>query len=176
MASKLNHISIKDNYQFITFRTNDSVDDYLKKIQSLNEDEKITQYKMDKYLDSSKNGTYLNDDVIDIFLDVVLEEDENLYEIEIMCIMPNHVHLLLKQLDDLSQIMRHIKGKSSKEINTFLNMQGKFWADGYFDKLIRDDDHFVKVYNYIKNNPLKVGLDLNRVFSKYEQDLNFMRH
>ena len=80
----------------------------------------------------------------------------------------NHIHLLFKQNDDLGKIMQYIKGESTVELNKFLQKSGKFWADGYYDKLIRDEEHFAKVYNYIKNNPLKAGLTDERVFSKYE--------
>ena len=120
------------------------------------------------YLDSSDNGAYFFDNTIDIMMDILLEEDENLYDIEIVAIMPNHVHLLLKQNVDLKEIMHAIKGKSAVALNRYLSRSGKFWAEGYFDKLIRDDKHFKKVYDYIKNNPLKAGLQDERVFSKYE--------
>jgi REP element-mobilizing transposase RayT len=168
MHSKLPHINLKGYYQFVTFRTYDSVDEFVKKLQITNEPQKILQYKMDQYLDSSQNGTYLNNEVIDIFMDIILDRDEDLYDMEILCVMPNHIHMLFKQNVDLEKIMHYIKGSSATQINRYLNKDGKFWADGYFDKAIRDEEHFVKVYNYIKNNPLKVGLSDNRVFSKYE--------
>ena len=159
---------MQGHYQFITFRTHDSVDAYVQKIQNSNDTEKIKQYKMDTYLDSSKTGAYLNDEAIDILLEIILLEDENLYDVEILCIMPNHVHILLKQNADLNEIMKYIKGKSAVELNRYLGKTGKFWAAGYFDKAIRDDEHFLVVYNYIKNNPLKAGLEDERVFGKYE--------
>ena len=155
-------------YQFITFRTHESINSYVQKIQNSNDTEKIKQYKIDTYLDSSKTGAYLNNEAIDILLEVILFEDENLYDVEILCIMPNHVHILLKQNADLNEIMKYIKGKSAVELNRYLGKTGKFWAAGYFDKAIRNDKHFSVVYNYIKNNPLKAGLEDGRVFGKYE--------
>jgi len=166
--TKQHHISLQEHYQFVTFRTEESVDDYVRKILENDEKESIKQFQVDNYLDSSKNGAYLFDEAIDVFMDVILEEDEKLYDVEIMAIMPNHIHLLFKQNDDLGRIMQYIKGKSAVELNKLLQKSGKFWADGYYDKLIRDEKHFAKVYNYIKNNPLKVGLTDERVFSKYE--------
>ena len=168
MHTKLHHINLKEHYQFITFRTYDSVDTYVRKIQISNEEERIKQYKIDIYLDRSNIGAYFFESAIDIMLDVVLEEDENLYDVEIVAIMPNHVHILLKQHADLEVIMKYIKGKSAIKLNKYLKREGKFWANGYFDKLIRDEEHFVKVYNYIKNNAIKADLNDERVFSKYE--------
>ena len=52
----LPHIDIKGSYQFITFRTKESLDAYLKSLYRSNDVEKIKQYKMDQYLDSSQNG------------------------------------------------------------------------------------------------------------------------
>ena len=168
MHTKLHHINLKEHYQFVTFRTYESVDEYVKNIQNSTDTEKNKQYKIDKYLDNSQNGAYFYEDAIDIMIDTVLAEDENMYDVEIMSIMPNHVHILLKQYRDLDKIMQYIKGKSAVELNKYLNKDGKFWASGYFDKAIRDDEHFVTVYNYIKNNALKAGLTDERVFSKYE--------
>jgi REP element-mobilizing transposase RayT len=98
----------------------------------------------------------------------LIDDDEARYHLWAFCIMPNHVHILLKQNTNLDKIMKYIKGKSAVELNKHLQRKGKFWAEGYFDKAIRDDEHFVRVYNYIKNNALKAGLTDERVFSKYE--------
>lgn len=168
LHTKLHHINLKEHYQFVTFRTYESVDEYVKNIQNSTDTEKIKQYKIDNYLDNSQNGAYFYEDAIDIMIETVLAEDENMYDVEIMTIMPNHVHILLKQHINLEIIMQYIKGKSSLELNKYLNRNGKLWAHGYFDKAIRDDEHFVRVYNYIKNNAIKAGLTDVRVFSKYE--------
>ena len=47
MHTKLHHINQKEHYQFITFRTYESVDAYVRKIQVSNDMEKIKQYKID---------------------------------------------------------------------------------------------------------------------------------
>ena len=93
--------------------------------------------------------------------------DKELYELIAYCIMPNHVHLLLKPLTDVVLIMQKIKGSSAKQINTMLNKTGKFWAREYFDKLIRDERHFNVVYNYIKNNPMKLNEKVPKVSRFY---------
>ena len=100
--------------------------------------------------------------------DVIFEKNNLLYELELVCIMPNHVHLLLKQKDDISKIMKFIKAKSSIELNKSLSRNGAFWAEGYYDKAIRDQNHYDGVFEYIVNNPLKANLKEQRVFSRYE--------
>ena len=47
----LPHIDDLDYYQFITFRTNDSLDDYLAKLAKQNNSNAEKQQKIDKYLD-----------------------------------------------------------------------------------------------------------------------------
>ena len=36
--------------------------------------------------------------------------------------------------------------------------QGRLWQPDYFDRLIRDQEHFEKVAKYITWNPVKAGL------------------
>jgi len=155
--SHLPHIDIEGYYQFITFRTFDSLDNYLQKIYNTDVANKQKQYNIDKYLDSSKNGSCLNGLVLKYLSDFLKEQDKKLYQLIAFCIMPNHVHLLFKPLDKLSKIMQQIKGITAKNINTMLNKKGKFWASDYYDKAIRDEKHFYTTYEYIKNNPLKLG-------------------
>ena len=92
-----------------------------------------------------------------------------MYEVDILCIMPNHVHLLLKQNDDLTKIMKYIKGKSAVELNKNLNKTGKFWLNDFFDKLIRDEKHYQLIYEYIENNPYKADLEdvEKRVYNRF---------
>lgn len=93
-----------------------------------------------------------------------------MYEVDILCVMPNYVHMLIRQKEELTKIMRYIKGKSAVELNKSLAKSGKFWLSNYFDKLIRDEKHYELVYQYINDNPIKAQLDdwERRVYSRYE--------
>ncbi len=122
--SHLPHIHLPNHYQFITFRTHDSVDLYLKKLQSQYRETSQQQYAIDQYLDRSPKGAYLNGDVL-VLLGDYLKQDNDLYELAAFAIMPNHVHLLLKPLQDLVVVMQHIKGASSRFINQQLGRKGE---------------------------------------------------
>ncbi len=167
---KLPHINMLEHYQFITFRTYDSLSLYLKKLYSLNLTNSKKQYLIDSYLDSSNFGAYLFKDAIDIFKNTLILKEGIWYEIVAYAIMPNHIHILLKQKIELFKIVKFIKSKSAIDINRYLNKEGKFWADGYYDKIIRDEKHFLKVYNYILKNPIKANLpdSENRVYGVFE--------
>jgi REP element-mobilizing transposase RayT len=154
----LPHIDIDGYYQFITFRTYDSTDDYLLKLySSTNIEERKKQLAIDTYLDQSSQGAYLRGEVLHYFFNFLLSKDKILYQLIAFVIMPNHTHLLIKPLESLDRVMKKIKGASAKEINTLLHKEGRFWARDYFDRGIRDEKHFDIVYTYIKNNPLKLA-------------------
>lgn len=154
----LPHIDLKGYYQFVTFRTFESVDEFVRKWDfSPAMSNKEKQQKIDEYLDTSINGAYLKDDILKYLFDFLISNDKKLYELVAFCIMNNHVHILFKPLESLSKVIQMIKGVSAKKINELLCQKGKFWADDYYDKAIRDEKHFWVVYEYIKNNPLKIG-------------------
>ncbi len=165
MHKNLPHIDILEHYQFVTFRTQDSIDTYLKKIYAQETVNKIKQYKIDQYLDNSDEGAYLYGEVINEIKDYFLSYDKKLFELIALAIMPNHIHVLFKQEEKLGEIMRVLKGGSAHIANTTLKRKGKFWSDKYYDTVVRDEKHFGVIYDYIKNNPIKAGLrDSDRRF------------
>jgi REP element-mobilizing transposase RayT len=168
---RLNHHNDIGQYQFITFRTKDSIDPYIKGIYS---QEKLTtakkEYLIDQYQDNSSTGAYLYGEAIGIFRDVLFSyEAKGDYSLESFAIMPNHIHVLLRQDSSLSDITKSIKASSSFKINRHLNRSGALWSKYYFDTAIRDEKHFDVVCEYVLNNPIKAGLrdSHSRVWSKY---------
>ncbi|RLA24945.1 MAG: hypothetical protein DRQ62_03980 [Gammaproteobacteria bacterium] len=156
----LHHYSKFDTYQFVTFRTQDSVDDYLqrvKQISGLSLAKK--QMQIDSYCDQSSKGCYLNGEVIDIVGGHLKQLETEFYQLIAYSIMPNHVHLLFQQKQELKEIMRKAKGGTALLINICLARHGKFWERDYFDKAIRDERHFLLTYEYIKNNAIKAKLE-----------------
>lgn len=153
----LPHLDVKSHYQFITFRTQDSIDAYLKKLAKKKMLNRKQQLAIDEYLDRSKNGAYLNGGILVFFSRFVKMKDTVLYELVVFCIMPNHVHILMRPTGKLDEVMQKLKGGSAKLINEMMGRKGRFWAADYYDKLIRDEKHFSVVYQYIKNNPTVLG-------------------
>ncbi len=168
--SFLPHINMIDYYQFITFRTFESVDDFVLKIRKKDISNQKKEFEIDTYLDVSNKGAYLNGDILDYLKNYFLAKNNIFYELVCFCIMPNHIHMLFKQKENLAKIMHYIKGSTAHKINKILNKKGKFWEDNYYDRIIRNEKHFGIVYKYIKNNSLKAGLKdfENRFYSVYE--------
>lgn len=91
--------------------------------------------------------------------------DTNLYELHAFCLMPNHIHLLIKPLQNhkgeyckISGIVQRLKSYTAKEINHIIGKEGKVWGDDYFDRFIRNQDDYNNTVNYILYNPVKANL------------------
>ena len=155
----LYHYSKLGTYQFVTFRTLDSVDDYLHRVNkksALSISQR--QRDIDSYCDQSNKGCYLNDEVIDIIKSHIIQLDPEFYVLIAVSVMPNHVHFLFQQKQSLRKIMQHVKGGTAFFVNKAVSRQGELWERGYFDKAIRDERHFLLTYEYIKNNAVKANL------------------
>ena len=78
-------------------------------------------------------------------------------------VMPNHVHALFVQNPEwpLEKLIRSWKGFTARQINKLLGRSGTFWQRDYFDRLIRDEEHFWNCVRYIRRNPAKAKLAAN---------------
>ena len=47
---------------------------------------------------------------------------------------------------------------SATQVNSYRGSSGELWQNEYFDRILRDDDEFYEKFNYIIQNPVKVGL------------------
>ena len=166
----LPHVDLIGYYQFVTFRTYDSIDDYLKRVRSEDISNREKEYKIDQYIDLSAKGCYLNGNILEYLKEFFIEKDKSFYDLVAFCVMPNHVHILFKQNDELKKIMKILKGSTSFHINKMLARKGTFWEENYYDTVIRDENHFHTVYAYIKNNPIKAELkdSKERFYGMYE--------
>jgi len=74
-------------------------------------------------------------------------------------VMPDHLHWLfvLNQLT-VSEVVRHVKGRSAHSINNHRSCSGSVWQKGYHGHAIRKDEDIRSVARYIVANPLRAGL------------------
>ncbi len=82
------------------------------------------------------------------------------YMLHAWSVMPNHVHLLLTPEEGwtLAMIMEGLKSVSSRSISRALSVKPPIWQKDYFDRWMRDEDHFCRVAEYIEWNPVKAKL------------------
>ena len=83
------------------------------------------------------------------------------YRLHAWCVMPNHVHALitLRSEETLDRVLHSWKSFSGSRANEILRRSGStFWEHESFDRLVRSDHEFFKVWRYILANPGKAGL------------------
>ncbi|MDF1814433.1 MAG: transposase [Verrucomicrobiales bacterium] len=91
--------------------------------------------------------------------------DGDRYEIGACVVMPNHVHAVIRPIDQnypLDKILHSRKLWTSRKINEALNQKGPLWQEESFDRIIRDPAHLWKTIQYIGNNPKLAGLDSDK--------------
>ncbi len=112
--------------------------------------------KIDHWLDAGYGSCCLKKKTnADILAAAFMHFNQQRYELSDFVIMPNHVHALFQPLGEnqLSDILHTWKRFSARKINQEENRSGALWQPDYWDRLIRSQEHFLWVQNYIKNNP-----------------------
>lgn len=154
--------------QTVTFRLADSFPISLSQawhdeIASLSPTEQnaIRLQRIEDYLDAGHGEAWLRDPrVAEMVEKALLFFDSERYLMHAWVIMPNHVHALFSPLlgQSLTRIVHSWKRFIAGEANKILGRTGRFWYQDYFDRYIRDAQHFENARQYIEMNPVKAGL------------------
>ncbi|MEZ6141501.1 MAG: HsdR family type I site-specific deoxyribonuclease [Zavarzinella sp.] len=82
------------------------------------------------------------------------------YRLLAWCVMPNHVHVVVKPNpgNSLSEITHSWKSFTGTEANRQLARKGVFWQKESYDHIIRDVDDLEHAICYVLDNPRKAGL------------------
>lgn len=82
------------------------------------------------------------------------------FSLETLCIMDNHIHLLLRPAtgESLSRIMQWILSVFARQFNQLLGSGGHVWYDRFKSVVIATLQQFVHAYRYIINNPVRAGM------------------
>lgn len=89
--------------------------------------------------------------------------DDKYYKLMATMVMPDHVHILLSPIGNisLSRIMKGIKGVSAKKLNIKRGESGSIWQNEFFDRIIRDENELYEKINYMLFNPVTKKLTEN---------------
>ncbi|MFA9560652.1 transposase [Evansella sp. AB-rgal1] len=81
------------------------------------------------------------------------------FELYSYCLMDNHVHLLLKEIEEpLATIIKRISSSYVYWYNRKYRRCGHLFQDRYKSENVESDSYFITALRYIHQNPLKAGL------------------
>jgi REP-associated tyrosine transposase len=81
------------------------------------------------------------------------------WECFVYCLMTTHYHLLVAtSLDRLSKGMQRVQGPYAQRFNLKYARVGHLFQERFSTWVIRDESHFARAYEYIRNNPVEAGL------------------
>jgi len=168
----LPHLDDIQKFQAITFRLADSLP-----AQALAELEaELTRHppshrdalrrrRLDQWLNDGAGCCALfHAQVARIMQETLLKFDGSRYRLLAWCIMPNHVHALIHPTTDLARIVQSWKSFTGRwalgrNLELKLGISGeRFWMPDYWDRYMRNEEHFSKVVDYIHQNPVAAGL------------------
>jgi len=159
----LPHFDAPGTQQFITYRLADALpasrrSEWEVFLKLANDLEK--QRRIEAYLDRGHGECHLRDPRIAALVQGNLWHHDGVkYRLLAWVVMPNHVHALIELWQvPMGKILHGWKSYTAKEANKILGREGVFWEDDYFDRKIRDEQHFGRVVRYIENNPVNARL------------------
>jgi REP element-mobilizing transposase RayT len=168
----LPHYNNSETLQSVTFRLVDSLPQ--SKLRELERElrdvdpeksDATRRKRIEAWLDSGMGCCALKHPVLaSLMQETLLKFDGDRYRLIAWCVMPNHVHVLMETKDALSRIVQSWKsytGRWALEKNAELGLgvPGRaLWMREYWDRYIRDGDHFDNVLHYIERNPVAAGL------------------
>jgi len=87
-----------------------------------------------------------------------LDARDRFVDILVFCFMPNHIHLLLKQIktNGISKFMQKVGGGYARHFNKKYSRKGHVFQDVFKSVMVKDDKQLLTVFNYIHVNPLSL--------------------
>ena len=179
---RLPHWELDAGLYFITFRLADSLpaqvlEQFRSERQSIlataaqlgrelsaDEKKRIAQLfstKIERHLDAGAGSCVLaRPQIARLVADAIRHFHASRYRLLAWCVMPNHVHVVLRLLpgQELAAVVHSWKSFTAKRANQILRRSGSLWGREYYDHLIRDGDELDRIIRYVKNNPIKAGL------------------
>jgi putative transposase len=101
------------------------------------------------------NGIQLDAPTAALVVDTLIHDDGRRYELLVWCVMPDHVHVILRTTETIASLVKTWKSVSTRKINRHLERSGALWQPDYFDRLIRDSKELEKKIEYVLANPIK---------------------
>lgn len=119
--------------------------------------------RVERWLDQGHGSCSLRDPAVaQLVCDALKFFDGQRHDNHAWCIMPNHVHWVLRPRPgfELARILQSVKGFTGKRANELLGKPGggEFWQAESYDHLIRDGEDLLRQIAYVVRNPAAAGM------------------
>ena len=103
-------------------------------------------------------------------------KEKSNFELYAFCLMTNHVHLLIKEVDEpLEVVFKRIGVRYVYYYNSKYDRLGSLFQDRFLSIPVEDDEYFISALRYIHNNPVKAKMIKNcadYTYSSYNDYIN----
>jgi REP element-mobilizing transposase RayT len=148
--------------QTVTFRLADSLPrEFYEKAAAIAANNIERAVLLERGIDQGRGDCILSDPInAEIVRGTLQHFDGDRYRLLAWVIMPNHVHAMIEQMEGhpLAGILYSWKSYSAHAINKARSSSRRVWSADYFDRYVRNEDHYAHVKYYIEHNPVKARL------------------
>jgi len=147
--------------QSITIRLADSLPANLREQWESESDEKQRSRRIEQLLDRGYGASHLrHPKVAELVENALLHFDGQRYRMLAWVIMPNHVHCVFEMMAGfpLSSLLHSWKSFTAHEAAKLVEFEAPFWWEDYYDRYMRDMDHYESTVRYLHRNPCSAGL------------------
>lgn len=147
------HIFSRSIADFKVFNTKE---DYLRMIQLLRYYQKEIELKYSEFV----RLKYVVQDGFDDSFKTMFGDEEEIVQLIAFCLMPTHIHLILKQLKDngISRYCGDFLNSFSRYFNTKHKRKGPLWEEKFKNILVDSDEQLLHLTRYIHLNPVTASL------------------
>jgi len=94
------------------------------------------------------------------YFDSIAKDQANIVQIVAYCLMPTHLHLILKQLSSagISEFMGNALNGYSRYFNTKYKRKGPLWESKFQNVKVENDEQLIHLTRYLHSNPMTAHL------------------
>ncbi len=109
---------------------------------------------------NNRAPVFHDDDDYTAFLQSIIElKTRRPFELYGYCLMPNHVHLLIRTFDTpISRVMQGLLVAHTHRHHRVHGSSGHVWQGRFKSPVVQEDDHLMAVLRHVEANPIRSGL------------------
>ena len=127
----------------------------------------------------NKQNIFLREKDYEKMIEIIKKvKDEIDLQLFAYCMMPNHVHLLIREAEpgDISVFMKRILSHYAGWYNFKYEREGHLFANRYKSIPVEDESYFLALSRYIHQNPVKASLVENMQHYEYSSYVDYVEN